>query len=145
MSKARNRSLFLRLGLVLAAEPELRLAGYLLTKRAELNHHRPSLRGARAPVISCPASLPDCLRKQRHAKQHKRNVRLSVETEETSADDYPNDYHPFVKTVFCIVIRSSVDSISTRSTEQIKPLINQSHRATAGPPTGGRTSKRQDR
>lgn len=41
MSKAGNRSLFLRLRLVFAAEPELRFAGYLLTKRAKLSHHGP--------------------------------------------------------------------------------------------------------
>lgn len=39
MSKAGNRSLFLRLRLVLAAEPEQWLVGYLLTKRAELDQH----------------------------------------------------------------------------------------------------------
>lgn len=55
MSKARNRSLFLRLGLVLVAEPELRLAGYLLTKRAELNHHGPFTKGSQesSRLLSC--------------------------------------------------------------------------------------------
>lgn len=59
MSKARNRSLFLRLGLVLAAEPGLRLAGYLLTKKglAELPPARfysyfVHLKGSRSQLLS---------------------------------------------------------------------------------------------
>lgn len=57
MSKARNRSLFLRLGLVLAAEPGLRLAGYLLTNRAWLCHRQPFF----IPILFIEASRSQLL------------------------------------------------------------------------------------
>lgn len=92
MSKARNRSLFIRLRLVLAAEPELRLAVYLRTKRAELNHHGPFAEASQESgrLMSC---MPSCqtVSQINNTKRHRLNLYPSEnnkeKTEETVGDN----------------------------------------------------------
>lgn len=112
MSKAGNRSLFLRLRLVLAAEPELRLAGYLLTKRAELNHHETFTEGSQGSGHYLPGS--------HHAK-----LSYKTTTDKTTWATSLSKLKEIQKTVgvplsgfFKITIRFSVDNTGTRSYSQ---------------------------
>lgn len=126
MSKAGSRSLFLRVRLVLVAEPELRLGGYLLTKGTELNH----------PVVACPAIVSN--------SKHNINIKLSGKKEGRNMENCRPQWVCSTVHTFWSLEKMSCWQHWPQTLQLIKVLINQSVSddallpwTTTNPPTRG--------